>query len=96
MNTEDSTESKIPKQAIIISRTEGNVQQTTMTANNVTKADFIAIHMVPIVLKNGNLSLKNKSLLDDVSTKMFVKADVTAELGLQGQAEKVTVNVLNG
>ena len=78
------------------SDTEGNKpwQQTTMTANNVTTTDFIALRTVPIILKNGNLSIKVNALLDDASTKTYINADVAAELGLQGKTERVTVNVL--
>ena len=36
------------------------------------------------------------ALLDEASTKTYINADVAAELGLQGQPQKVTVNVLNG
>jgi len=36
------------------------------------------------------------ALLDDTSTKTYVNSDVAAELGLQGENLKVTVNVLNG
>ena len=34
--------------------------------------------------------------LDDVSSKTYIDSDVTAELGLQGENRRVTVNVLNG
>ena len=80
------------------SGTEGNKpwQQTTMTANNVTTTDFIALRTVPIILKNGNRSIKVNALLDDASTKTYINADVAAELGLQGKTERVTNNVLNG
>jgi len=36
------------------------------------------------------------ALLDDASTKTYINADVAAELGLQGQPQRVTVSVLNG
>ena len=71
-------------------------QQTTMMANNVTTTDFIALRTVPIILKNGNRSIKVNALLDDASTKTYINADVAAELGLQSKTERVTVNVLNG
>ena len=77
---------------------EGNKpwQQTTMMANNVTTTDFIALRTVPIILKNGNQSIKVNALLDNASIKTYINADVAAELGLQGKTERVTVNVLNG
>ena len=80
------------------SGTEGNKpwQQTTMMANNVTTTDFIALCTVPIILKNGNRSIKVNALLDDASTKTYINADAAAELGLQSKTERVTVNVLDG
>ena len=35
------------------------------------------------------------ALLDEASTKMYLNADVAAELGLQGRIEQKTVNILN-
>ena len=80
------------------SGTEGNKpwQQTTMTANNVTNTYFIALRTVPIILKNGNRTIKVNALLDDASTKTYINVDVATELGLQGKTERVTVNVING
>ena len=34
--------------------------------------------------------------LDDDNTKTYLNTDVAAELGLQGQAQKINVSVLNG
>ena len=101
LNRTDSIELKASDQTSgkqITSGSERNErwQQTTMTANNVTTTDFIALRTVPVILKNGDRSLEVNALLDDASTKTYVNADVAAELGLQGKTEKVTVNVLNG
>ena len=76
---------------------EGNEQnhQTTMMTQNEYRPDFVALRTVPVVLRNGTRTLKVNALLDDASTKAYLNADVAAELGLQGQTEKVTVNVLN-
>ena len=63
------------------------MQQTTMTANNVTLTDFIALRTVPIILKNGNRSIKVNALLHNARTKTYINADVAAELGLQGKTE---------
>ena len=78
--------------------TEGKVQteQTTMMTQRYVNTDFIGLRTVPVVLQNGNRSLTIHALLDDASTKTYVNADVAAELALQGQTERVTVNVLNG
>ena len=70
-------------------------QQTTMMAENKYRPDFVALRTVPVVLSNVTRTLKVNALLDDASTKTYLNADVAAELGLQGQTEKVTVNVLN-
>ena len=82
----------------ITSGSEGNknLEQTTMTASNVPTAEFIALRTVPVILKNGDRSLKVNALLYDASTKTYVDSDVAAQLGLQGKTERVTVNVLNG
>ena len=79
------------------SGTEGNEQnhQTTMMAQNEYRPDFVALCTVPVVLRNGTRTLKVNALLDDASTKTYLNADVAAEMGLQGETKKVTVNVLN-
>ena len=66
-----------------------------MVTQSQIKASFIRLRTVPVILKNGDRSLKINALLDDVSTKSYVNADVAAELGLHGTTEKMTVNVLN-
>ena len=68
------------------------------TRNQVSKdrGEFIALRTAPVVLKNGNREVKVNALLDDVSTKSYINADVAAELGLQEMIQKATVNVLNG
>ena len=74
---------------------EGKEQTTMVTQSNI-RANFIGLRTVPVILKNGERSLKINALLDDASTKSYINADVAAELGLQGRTEKMTVNVLNG
>lgn len=67
-----------------------------MTTIDDHRPNYIALRTVPVMLKNGDRSLKVNALLDDGSTKSYINADVAAELGLQGKTEKVMVNVLNG
>ena len=76
------------------SLTEGKEQTTMVTQSNI-RANFVGLRTVPVILKNGERSLKINALLDDASTKSYINADVAAELGLQGRTEKMTVNVLN-
>lgn len=61
-----------------------------------SRTDFIALRTVPVILRNGDRSLKVNALLDEASTKTYLNSDVAAELGLHGRTEKVAVNVLNG
>ena len=77
------------------SLTEGKEQTTMVTPSNI-RANFVGLRTVPVILKNGERSLKINALLDDASTKSYINADVAAELGLQGRTQKMTVNVLNG
>ena len=60
------------------------------------KPDFCVLRTVPVIVKNGNRSLKLNALLDDASTKTYINSDIAAELGLSGQVESVNMNVLNG
>ena len=98
--TEPEREHGSPSADLASHVTEGNVQeppqQTTMITQNYSKEDYIALRTVPIVLKNGDRSLRVNALLDEASTKSYLSSDVAAELGLEGKTEKVTVNVLNG
>ena len=75
--------------------TEGKKQsqQTTVTNIDDHRPNYIAFRTVPVMLRNGDRSLKVNALLDDGSTKSYLNADVAAELGLQGKTEKVMVNV---
>ena len=98
--TEPEREHGSPSADLASHVTEGNVQeppqQTTMITQDYSKVDYIALRTVPIVLKNGDRSMRVNALLDEASTKSYVNSDVAAELGLEGKTEKVTVNVLNG
>ncbi|CAG2212808.1 unnamed protein product [Mytilus edulis] len=74
--------------------TEGENRDRTMIGRD-RKSNFVTLRTVPVILKNGNRTVSINALLDDASTKTYINADVAAELGLQGQVQKVTVNVLN-
>ena len=63
----------------------------TMTTSH--KPDFCVLQTVPVIVKNGNWSIKLNALLDDASTKTYINADIAAELDPSGQVE--SVNVLN-
>ena len=98
-NETDATEPNHGQRSIHVgshnSVTEGK-EQMTMVTQNTNRSIFMALRTVPVIVKNGERSLKINALLDDASTKSYVNADVAAELGLHGKTEKMTVNVLNG
>ena len=67
-----------------------------MLTHNSSRSDYIALQTVPIILRNGDSSLKVSALLDEACTKTYLNTDVAAELGLHVRTEEVRVNVLNG
>ena len=67
-----------------------------MVTQSHTRAEFIALRTVPVILINGDRSLKINALLDDASTKTYIHADVADKLYPRGRIEKLNVNVLNG
>ena len=75
---------------------KGQSQQTSITTTDDYRPDYIALRIIPVILRNGDRSLRVNALLDGGGTKSYINADVAAELGLQGKTEKVMVNVLNG
>ena len=76
--------------------TEGDQQRHT--TNHGRSHPGIALRTIPVVLR----SLKDRrkvtvnALLDDGSTKTYINADVASQLGLTGQTQEVTIDVLNG
>ena len=40
--------------------------------------------------------MRVNALLDDTSTKIYINSDVAADMGLQGELQKVNASVLNG
>ena len=69
---------------------------TTVAHNQSAVPAFVALRTVPVILKNGNRRIEVNALLDDASTRTYLNSDVAAQLGLQGEYQRVTVNVLNG
>ena len=88
----DSQDSKQGAQGPV---TEGKQQQPKRSQTTM-RAEYITLRTVPEILMNGGRKLVVNALLDDASTETYIKGDVAAELGLQGESHKVTVNVLNG
>ena len=59
-------------------------------------AKYLAFCTVPVVVKNGERRIIVNALLDDGSTKTYINGDVAAELGLEGNTQRITVNMLKG
>ena len=64
--------------------------------HNSSKSGCLGLRTVPVILKNGNRSLKVTALLDEASNKTYINTDIATNLGLDGRTENVRVNVLNG
>ena len=85
-------------QPVVSSITEGKAssEQMTMVTQNHPTADYVGFRTVLVVLKNEDRWMTVNALLDDASTKTYINTDVATELGLNGNKEQVTVNVLIG
>ena len=64
---------------------------TTVTSQNAPPR-FVALGTVPVFLKNGNHRIEVNALLDEASTKTYLKADVATELGLRGHPQSICCN----
>ena len=51
---------------------------------------------MPVIIRNGTKEIVINALLDDGSTKSYLNSDIAAALGLEGNFQRVTVDVLNG
>ena len=78
--------------------TEGDKinQNDTHEAYRIGETKRVALRTIPIVLQNGNKRMLVNCFLDDGSDTTYINEDVVEELGLQGQKEKITINVANG
>lgn len=77
---------------------EVNVEMpsTTMVTQQSSSLQFTALRVIPVYLENGKRGVVVNALLDDASTKTYLNADVAAELGLHGDLQPFSVNVING
>lgn len=74
---------------------EAPVFQSHEITTHSSSSEYVALRTVPVILRNGNRSVKINALLDDGSTKTYLNENVAAELGLQGEMKTMTVKVLN-
>ena len=77
--------------------TEGNGQrqQTSMKTTDDYRPDYIALRTIPVILRNGDRTLKASALLDNGSTKSQCRCCSWVRLARKNR-KKAMVNVLNG
>ena len=94
--TEKKTEES-PGKTALESENETEKQVTKKTyMTKVKETAFMSFRTVPVFLTNGSKRIRINALLDEASTQTYLNEDVAQELGLSGELEEVTVNVLNG
>ncbi len=69
---------------------------STIDIREDCKTNIFGLRTVPVILKNGSRQFTVNALLDDASTHTYINADIATRLGLHGQTEEVTLNVLTG
>ena len=85
------TDARMP---ILSGENQGNA--TTMSSRKSKRSSVVSLRTVPVVLKHGTKRIVVNALLDDGSNQTYLNEDVAAELGLEGQPQTISVNVLNG
>ena len=58
-------------------------------------AEYLPLRTVPVILKNGNKSVRINALMDDGSTRSYINEDVAECLGLEGEPVSLCVRLLN-
>ena len=70
-------------------------RHSSFRANHINR-ESVPLRTVPVILRNGDKKITVNALLDDGSTKTYINASVAAELEIQGQSHRITVDVVNG
>lgn len=73
-----------------------NANEFQHTTAHRKRENFVALRTIPVVLKNGNRSVKVNALLDDGSTKTYINTEIAEALQLYGELKTVQINVLDG
>ena len=68
----------------------------TVHQTHHSRIEGVALRTVPVIVRNGTKEIVINALLDDESTKSYLNSDIAAALGLEGNFQRVTVDVLNG
>lgn len=74
---------------------EGKPGLGTFVTTLSKSAEYLPLRTVPVILKNGNKSVRINALLDDGSTRSYINEDVAECLGLEGEPVSLCVRLLN-
>ena len=74
---------------------EGEPGLDTFVTALSKSTEYLPLRTVPVILKNGNKSVRINALLDDGSTRSYINEDVAECLGLEGEPLSLCVRLLN-
>ena len=74
---------------------ESSSKKATFAASTANLQEVVGLRTVPVILHYDGKEIATNALLDDGSTATFLNAKVAAELGLVGDTQEVTVDMLN-
>ena len=75
---------------------ESSSKKATFAASTANLQEVVGLRTVPVILHYDGKDIATNALLDDGSTATFLNTKVAAELGLVGDTQEVTVDMLNG
>ena len=74
---------------------DGVKRATTMKTSTDQDTKKVALHTIPVILKNGSQKVRVNCLLDKGSDTTYINEDVVEELGLTGVKKRIEVKVAN-
>ena len=74
---------------------EGEPGSGTFVTSLSKSTEYLPLRTIPVIVKNGNKSMRINALLDDGSTRSYINEDVADCLGLEGEAVSLSVRLLN-
>jgi len=57
--------------------------------------EYLPLRTAPVLLKNGNKSVRINALLSDGNTRSYINEDIAESLGLEGEPVTLCVRLLN-
>ena len=74
----------------------GRENLVTVHQTHHSRIEGVALQTVSVIVRNGTKEIVINPLLDDGRTRSYLKSDIATALGLEGNFQRVTVDVLNG